>query len=82
MPRDRELYRRNVEAAILSCVEVRRAAETEADHILRNHVEYAIPAVRADAIRRTFDGADEQQRRLPEIMDEVRGRRNSNAPNP
>jgi hypothetical protein len=75
MPSDRSMYRRNVEAAIVTCATVRQAMMVEAERILSATREYADPAVRSAAITRTFDGAVEQQRKLPEIMDKVRRER-------
>ncbi|HYJ53141.1 MAG TPA: hypothetical protein VEW04_08205 [Allosphingosinicella sp.] len=72
---DRALHRRNVDAAILDCADVRASAVAEAEGALARAPDYADPARRDRAIRHAFEGSEQQQRAMPEIMAQVRRER-------
>jgi hypothetical protein len=74
---DRALHRRNVDAAIADCTEIRASAVAEADAALVRAPDYADPARRSLAIRHAFEGSEQQQRDMPAIMEQERRTRSA-----
>ncbi|WP_077146771.1 hypothetical protein [Sphingopyxis sp. KK2] len=72
MPKDRAVYRRQVETAIAKCAETRTAEEAAARTILRRSPEYPDAAAADAAVKASFDASEKMQRQLPEIMDATR----------
>jgi hypothetical protein len=72
---DRGRHRRNVDAAIGDCAAVRASTVAEAEAALARAPDYADPSRRALAVRHAFEGSEQQQRDMPEIMARVRRER-------
>jgi hypothetical protein len=68
---DSARHRRNVDGAIADCTTVRAAAVAEAEAALAQSPDYSDPARRVLAIRHAFEGSEQQQRMMPEILTQV-----------